>query len=368
MDKIKLFENKEDCCGCHACVDICPKQAIQWKQDDEGFSYPQIDDHSCVFCKKCLDVCPLKHRNHNNEEPLFFGARNKDEKIRESSSSGGLFSAFARVILELSGSVFAAGFDSDLHVKHMEITKIEELDRVRRTKYVQSDLNQAYVQLQSRLTEQRWVLFVGTPCQVQALINYLGKEYERLIIIDLICYGVPSPGIWQDYVHHLNKISKSQILAFNFRDKRNRDNGHTVSWNTKNKEFSQPLMHDLFSKWYFRNLIIRPSCHTCPFTKIHRNSDITLGDFWGIEKVNPEFDDGMGNSLIIIHSKKANNIWEEVKKSCDFFSCTEKEVIQPRLVEPTPCSKNRNRFMRIYKMLPFSVLYNYWTWTQLFQK
>lgn len=355
MNKIILFETKEDCCGCQACYEVCPNQAIEWKQDEEGFYYPQINYKKCVSCKKCLNVCPLKNRNINKEKVLCLGGQNKNMKIRESSSSGGLFSVFAQAILNSAGSVFAVGFDSNLQVKHMEITEIKELDRVRRTKYVQSDINHTYSLIQSRLKKQKWVLFVGTPCQAQALINYLNKKYERLIIIDLICYGVPSPGIWEDYIYQISK--KNKILNFNFRDKRNHNNGHTVSWNTKKQEHVHPLMQDTFSKWYFQNLIIRPSCHSCPFTQIDRNSDITLGDFWGIEKVNSKFNDGMGNSLIILHSKKAREMWEKVKINCKFFSCTKEDILQPRLKEPTPRSKNRNRFMKLYKNLPFPILY-----------
>ena len=217
-------------------------------------------------------------------------------------------------------------------------------------------MNTVYQQIKKLLKEERWVLFVGTPCQTEGLYKYLNGEYEKLLIVDLVCYGVSSPGIWQKYMRYLSRQYKGQIVNFNFRDKRNKDNGHSISWINRKGEMVYSLYDDLYCQLYFRNLIIRPSCHKCPFCTVHRNSDFTIGDFWGIEHIKPEMDDGMGTSLVITHSEKAEMIWKFIQNKCVYFSCEEKDVLQPRLIEPTKRSEKRSLFMKIQSYLPFSLI------------
>lgn len=353
---MKLYDRKEECCGCGACAAVCRRHAITMRQDREGFYYPAVNEKICVNCGECFRACPLKNETKNSANIGYYGARNTEEAVRERSSSGGIFSVFANYVLEKNGAVFAAGYDSKMRVVHMEVRKPEELDKVRRTKYVQSDMGTIYQQISDRLQEGMWVLFVGTPCQTEALRRYLKKDFQILITVSLICYGAASPGIWQRYIRYLSRKYKSPVREYNFRDKRNRDNGHTVSWKNGKGERAYSLYDDLYCRMYFRNLIIRPSCHRCPFCTTERSSDFTIGDFWGIENIRPNEADGMGNSLVIIHSQKAEMFWEDVKERCRSFKCSREDILQPRLLKPTECSDRRKIFMRFYRFVPFSVI------------
>lgn len=355
---MNLYHCKQDCCGCGACMAVCHKHAIYMRQDQEGFFYPAVDKKLCVDCGKCLEVCPMKFKEEKQVYNHYYGAKNADQTVRSRSSSGGIFSILADYVLEKSGSVFAAGYDSDMKVVHMEISKTEDLDLVRRTKYVQSDMNDIYQQIQIGLKEGRWILFVGTPCQTEALRKYLRIDSDRLILVDLICYGAASPGIWKKYLYYLSRKYKGKINEYYFRDKRNKDRGQTVSWKNQNGEKVYPLYDDPYCRMYFRSMSLRPSCYQCPFCCIERNSDFTIGDFWGIEKIRPDMEDGMGTSLVIAHSEKAEKIWEEIRGQYIAFECTKMDIWQPRLQKPTECPSKRKLFMMIYKYMPFSILIN----------
>ena len=351
-----IYTKKEDCCGCGACVVSCSQNAIFMKQDKEGFLYPKINQSLCKNCNKCQTVCPIKHSDMQQSRSQFYGARALDQNIRERSSSGGIFSLLANYVLKRNGSVFAAGFDENMNVVHKEIWKVQDLDSVRRSKYVQSVTGNIFQDILHKLSAGSWVLFTGTPCQTEALRLYLNKPYARLILADLICYGASSPGIWKSYIHYLEKQHDQKILDYYFRDKRNHDNGHMVSWKTKKEEKICSLYSDPYSRMYFQNVTIRPSCYQCQYCKPHRNSDFTLGDFWGIEKIRPNIDDGMGTSLVIVHTTKGKQIWEEIRKQCLIFECQEKDALQPRLQTPTKRPWKRELFMQAYKWLPFSFI------------
>lgn len=350
---MKLYRKKRNCCGCGACAATCPKNAIHMKMDREGFLYPQADPAICTDCGKCLTVCPLKEAQKPQPYCRYYGAHSLDRKIRERSSSGGIFSLLAEYVLKRSGSVFAVGFGENMKVMHKEIRTYEEIDLVRRSKYVQSDPGTTFCGIKERLLSGSWVLFVGTLCQAEALLLYLGRPYSRLIIADLICYGAASPGVWQSYVRYLEERHHGKIQEYSFRDKRNRDNGHTVSWKTDKEERVSLLNEDPYSRMYFKNLIIRPACFRCRYCRPQRNSDLTLGDFWGLERIRRDLDDGMGNSLVIVHTEKGENVWKEIKKRCVTFECPEDAALQPRLQTATEYTWKRAPFMWGYKHLAF---------------
>lgn len=324
------------------------------KRDREGFLYPAVNQNACTGCRKCLAVCPIRHGEislPSSHESRFYGAKIKDLQVRERSSSGGMFSLLADYVLEHSGVVYGAGFDKEMKVIHKAVFDENELDAIRRSKYVQSELGTIFGDVKTRLIKGQWVLFTGTPCQTEALRLFLGRTYDRLILADLICYGAASPGIWKSYIGYLERRHREKICEYYFRDKRNRDNGHTVSWKGKKEEKAHPLSADPYSQMYFQNLLIRPSCFYCPYCRPDRNSDFTLGDFWGIEKRWPDFDDGMGNSLVIVHTEKGMQIWKILQKRCESFECCKEDAMQPRLQTPTAKPRYRELFMKGYRYL-----------------
>ena len=352
---MELFTEKKNCCGCSACKDACPADAIQMVLDREGFWYPWIDRKLCVGCKRCEQVCPIKHPAGEKQQNIYFGVQAKEDAVRYASSSGGMFSVLAEYVLRQQGVVWGAAYNEKMEVVHTEVKDREELDGLRRTKYVQSNLDGVFRRIKEALNEGKWLLFCGTPCQVHALKLFLGKSYPKLILADLICYGVPSPGIWNSYVKHLEKKHGGKMKAFFFRDKRKRDSGHTCSYVIGETEYVGNLNDDPYCRLYFENNIIRPSCHACKYCTVNRDSDFTLGDFWGIEKVKPEVDDGMGNSMVILHTDKARRIWNQIKDDLRWFPCEEYQVNQPRLENPTKPARWRGLFLRFYQMLPFSL-------------
>ncbi len=350
-----LFEQKNCCCGCGACMAACPSQAIEMVSDREGIPYPKIIQEKCVDCGQCKRVCPVKHHNFIERERLYFGAQAKDDSLRFSSSSGGVFPVLAQHILKQGGVVFGAAMEADGTVRHRDIQMLSDLPLLQKTKYVQSDMGDCYEKIARYLRGGGQVLFTGTPCQCQALKLYLGKERENLILVDLVCYGVPSPGIWKKYVRELERKYKGKFAGYCFRDKREKDNGHTVSVRIGDKEYACPMRQDSFCRVYFRNYTIRPACSSCEFCTVNRESDMTLGDFWEIEKRKPEMDDGMGTSMVILHSEKAKKIWEEIKKEFRYFPCEKEEILQPRLCTPSKPSSRRGRFMFLNRFLSLSM-------------
>lgn len=353
---MNLYLKKENCCGCGACAECCPNKAIRMVQNKEGFYYPQISKAKCTDCGMCKQVCPFKNHVKIACRNLYLGVQALDSELRYSGSSGGIFAVLAQDILKKGGYVYGAGYDRNMKVVHRKIITKTKLEQIRRTKYVQSDILEVYHEIEKDLRNNKGVLFCGTPCQVQALKLFLRKEYEKLILVDLVCYGVPSPGIWQDYVGYLEHKYGGKMTDFSFRDKRNADNGHMRSFIIDEKEYIDSLYDDFFCKMYFRNWIIRPSCHSCIFCMPDRCSDFTIGDFWGLEHVKPDFADGMGTSLVIAHTEKAIKMWNEIKQSTRWFECKREDLIQPRLLEPTLPGKGRWKFMLYYRILPFSVL------------
>ncbi len=394
----RVYEEKQDCCGCGACGDVCPVGAIRMVTDREGFRYPEVDPQKCMDCGRCEKVCPVKHSGRMDtvgekaagtdgtgveatgadttgtgtrsretgsqdagretlaaQEVMCYGGRAKEDAVRSQSSSGGIFPVLAEYVLSQGGFVYGAAYTDQMEVAHREISSPAELDVLKRTKYVQSNGEGMYRSIEGRLKEGHPVLFVGTPCQAHALQLFLGREYPGLVVVALICYGVPSPGVWQSYVAYLERKHKGKMTSFFFRDKRRGDSGHTCAFVIDGREYAGSLYQDPYCQMYFANAILRPSCHACRFCTTERDSDFTIGDFWGIEKVKPGLDVGMGHSVILLHSDKARQVWEEVKGNLSWFACGKEDVLQPRLLAPTPAWKGRERFWSWYGRLPFGV-------------
>ena len=352
---MELYLKREECCGCAACADACQVRAIRMIRDKEGFAYPRVGSSVCVHCGRCEQVCPVKKYSPEKRRRRYLGARAKNERVRYSSSSGGIFPLLAEYVLEQKGVVYGAGYNGRMEVVHREANNLEQLEMLKRTKYVQSNMQNIFCNIRRHLKENRWTLFCGTPCQARALRLFLDQEYDKLIIVDLVCYGVPSPGIWDDYVRYLEKKHHGKMTDFSFRDKRAKDHGHSYAYVIGGAEYTGPLSQDRFCRMYFCNFTLRPSCHSCKFCTVERDSDFTIGDFWGIENVRPQLGDGMGTSMVILHTDKAGKIWEQIQEAVDWFECEKENLLQPRLIEPSRKARARKLYMMLYRALPFSL-------------
>lgn len=290
--------------------------------DNEGFLYPVVDKSQCVACGLCEKVCHRLHPLVCNNEPKAYAAYNLDDYVRSDSSSGGMFTLFAERILDKGGVVFGAAFDEELGVKHFCIDSKENLYKLRGSKYVQSMIGDAYKQAKEILETGRLLLFTGTPCQISGLLSYLGKDYEGLYTQDIICHGVPSVKMWKRYLNYLEVVHNSKVDTTkepSFRSK-------TFGWLNFSirvhfeKDTIQDEKHrnNLYMRTYLSDMLLRPSCYACDLKSLSRNSDITLADFWGVNKVMPEMFDDKGTSLILINTEKGKRLFDDISENCIF--------------------------------------------------
>ena len=345
-------KDKEKCYGCGACEKVCPKKCVEMQEDEEGFLYPEINISNCTNCDLCRKCCPNKNlfiKKVLLKEPNIYAVLNIQDKERENSSSGGAFPLFAYEVLKQKGIIFGATFNKDFVVIHQEAQNEKEMQVFRGSKYVQSNLKDTYIKAENYLKQNRKVLYTGTPCQIAGLYSYLKQDYENLYTMDLICHGTPSPKVFKDYLQYIKK--NNTIKEINFRDK-------SFGWeNSKIRiTFEQGVAYieskekDIFYQLFLKNYILRPSCHECKFTKINRESDITIGDYWGVNKHKPHMNDGKGTSLVIVNSKKGKEFFDLIKNNFTFEECTKNEAMQYNLQNPSIANENREVFFKFYKL------------------
>ena len=311
--------NTSKCNGCHACFSVCPVRAISMESDSEGFLRPVIDYTKCTGCGKCESVCPVLHPPIlPDADPVAFACKNTNEDIRLKSSSGGVFTALAESIIDRGGVVFGARFDSDFSVYHGWTDTKEGLESFRGSKYVQSTIGNAFIECKKFLEDGRTVLFSGTPCQVGGLKAFLGKEYDNLYTVDIICHGVPSPLLWNKYLNYRKEQERAGIKKIYFRRKEYgwRKFSLSITFYNNNK-YLKNLRIDPFLRMFLKNVCLRFSCYECIFKEKNRISDITIADFWNIKNVLPEYDDDKGVSLVLAHS---TNGLQLVSKNMDLLS------------------------------------------------
>lgn len=341
---------KEECCGCYACKNICPKKCISMKSDNEGFYYPQIDKDKCIKCNLCKKVCPtinsLKSESYKHKA---YACKNKNQLQRINSSSGGVFSLLCELIINNGGVVFGASFDENFEVKHIYAEKIDEYIKFRGSKYVQSSIGDSYKRAKEFLDNNRIVLFSGTQCQIKGLNLYLGKKYENLISVEIICHGVPSPKVFKAYKNGLIRRYGSNIKEINFRDKVNGWN--SFSFTTKFEDegiYSKIFRDDLYMKGFLSNLYLRPSCYKCKSKNFTSNSDISLADYWGIQYKHPEFVDDYGISLVLINSESGEQIFKSILNNVEILETQLEYAVKhnPCIVKAVEYNLNRQKFFK----------------------
>lgn len=307
--------DKKNCCGCEACVQKCPKHCITMQVDSEGFLYPNVDETQCINCGLCEKVCPEINVHPSRDPFQVFVARANDNEILQKSSSGGIFTLLATKIISEKGVVFGAIFDKNWSVIHSYTEDVSELDSFRRSKYLQSNIGDTYKQVEKFLKLGRFVLFTGTPCQVKGLKLYIGKEYDNLLTVDFICHGVPSPAVWHMYLKaYAESIggSVSAINDINFRDKSSGWKNYSFTIDLNSAIVSEVYSRNLYMKMFLSDIILRPACYSCNAKNGQSNSDITIGDFWGIEQVFSDCKDDKGYSLVLINTEKGKKFFREI--------------------------------------------------------
>ena len=360
------IKDKTRCMGCHACYNRCPVQAIEMVEDEKGFKYPQVNKEKCINCGLCERVCPILNPRKVKNTPKAYAVKNKNEDVREKSSSGGMFSLLAEKVLQDGGVVFGVAFDENWQLKHIYVENIEDLQIFRGSKYLQSIVGETYSKLKDFLIEGRKVMYTGTPCQIEGLKSYLGKEYENLFTQDIICHGVPSPKVHERYLKYLrDKYKTKNIKNIIHRTKINGWKNWCVNIKFDNSEYIKAHEQDPYMQAFLRNTSLRESCYNCQFKKKHRISDITLADFWGIENIAPEMDDNKGTSLVIINSEKGKQIFEQIKdkiiyKQVDFEEAIRYNPSMTTSVKPDP---NREKFFDNLDKMPFDELVKKYTYT-----
>ena len=339
-----------DCVGCHACESVCRTEAIQLVLNKEGFLYPLLDGAKCTQCKACLAACPAVSETcfERMLEPDVYAAWSTSDDIRQISSSGGLFTEFAQKILANSGVVYGASFDRDFTLRHQEAGSVDDLQPLRGSKYVQSNLAGMFVKIRRRLKQNQQVLFVGTPCQVAGLNSFLRHDYPQLMTCDVICHGVASPGVFARYIGELEKKQLATVISFQFRAKPHGwrgffidiqfDNGHRIM---------EPFPNNPYMKGFLADLYLRPSCYHCKYSRLPRVADITLGDFWGIWNYRPEWDTDKGVTALLVNSLKARNFLagDLVLHQADLNWVVNGN---PSLTGSAKPHKNRKKFFRLF--------------------
>ena len=370
---------KEDCCGCEACRQVCPKHCIQMKADNEGFLYPHVDTSLCIDCHLCEKVCPIINQNESRKPVAVYAAKNKDEEIRRKSSSGGIFTLLAEKILSEGGVVFGVKFSNDWKVVHDYTETVEGLDAFRGSKYVQSVIGDNFIKVKEFLGSGRKVLFSGTPCQIAGLKKFLRKEYENLLTVEVVCHGVPSPMVWHDYLNQKraqrvagkNTVSASLnevpvITGISFRDKTNgwkkygfkisyaafkaAENSVSKSAYTSNCELT-PFNENIFMKGFLKNLYLRPSCYECAARSGKSGADISIADYWGIQAVHPEIDDDKGTGAVLVNTVQGQRYYDSVANQIEQIMSDYDSIVKfnPCIVRSVKVPKLRDAFWLGYQ-------------------
>ena len=366
--------DKSLCCGCSACYSICPHKAIRMVPDGLGFLYPEIQQNECINCTLCREVCTFNNEYDtvDNVEPQFYAVRHKNPQELLQSRSGAAFVAISDLILEKNGVIYGVGFKEHFKVCHKRAVTKEQRDEFRGSKYVQSELGDIFSSIKQDLKENLLVLFSGTGCQTAGLKSYLKKckmDTSNLILVDIVCHGVPSPYFWRDYLSLIEKKYGKQVIKVNFRDKK-------FGWKDHRESFTfEDIYTYTYTYTFYKHIMLRHSCEKCFYTNTTRPSDITLADFWGWEKVNTEFNkDNNGVSLVILNTQKGIEIFEKIKFQLNYIKTEREKCLQTHLREPSKVNQKRLLFEKDYIEKGFEYVlrkycdYGKWNYIKSFPK
>lgn len=370
---IKITD-KSLCSGCHACMSVCPKSAIAMEEDSEGFVYPIIDERKCISCGLCDKSCQAINPIFKERQPNAYACNNLNDEIRMQSSSGGIFSLIAEWIISQNGIVFGAGFDDKLNVVHIAVDNVEDLSKLRGSKYVQSIIGDAFIQAKLFLEDGRKVLFTGTPCQIDGLLHYLKKDYDGLYTQDIVCHGVPSAKVWQKYLRYQEQLNGALVLTDPSPSFRSKDKGWTSFNQTlyfdNGKTYSKIHRQDVYMKAFLKNVSLRHSCYDCHSKSVNRNSDITLADLWGCKSITPDMFDDKGTSFVIVNSEKGEKLFDAVVDRLSFQVINIEDAIKcnsPVCKSPYK-PKNRQFFFENIDNMDFAILVEKVTKLSFFKK
>jgi coenzyme F420-reducing hydrogenase beta subunit len=336
----KIVEYKL-CNGCTACSNSCPMGAISMKENLDGFLYPFIDQSKCTDCGICQKKCPILNQKSNFKMSKAYACYNNNDKERLNSSSGGIFILIAKKVIENGGVVFGVSFDDKFSVSHNYAESIEGLSDFMGSKYLQSDLKDSFLKVKDFLKSGRTVLFSGTPCQIGGLKAFLKRDYDNLITQDIVCHGCPSPKLWKKYLSTYG--NSEDISKVSFREKSKGWHNFSFFIKTKNNDFIDSHGDNKYMYLFLKNFCLRKSCYNCSFKNKYRDSDLTLGDFWGIENVFPEMDDDKGISLLVINSVKGEKTFEELKEQMTYRETDLDAAISYNTAYVESCAEPKNR-------------------------
>ena len=356
------ISDKNKCCGCTACVNSCPQKCIEMQYDEEGFLYPFVNLEKCIECHACEKICPFyKQEGTRKSQSLYCAAQYLNEEKRMTSTAGGAFSLIADALVEQNAVVYAVGYDN-MVVCHKRVTTQDALLELRGSKYVQSDLKNCFANIKKDLKNGRKVLFAGTPCQVQGLKNYINND-ENLYLIDLLCLGVSSPGLFAEYIEYLNSKYQNAVKEVQFRNKH-------YGYATPNirvcfedgkyieQTYDSRVHANLFFKHYYNT---RPSCYECQFREIPRVSDFTIGDFTEIGQESKKMDDDKGTTKLWVHSEKGKKLLNAVKEKNNILILEDKVsniVGGPKKQIKKP--RNRQEFFDDFQIMSYVELIKKW--------
>lgn len=346
--------SKDLCTGCTACASICPQKCICMTEDIDGFTYPKIANEAlCISCGACEQVCPILNQiEHKEFLTKAYAALSKSDLLRMESSSGGIFSELSKIVIQSRGIVYGAAYASDFSVRHIAVSDRKELSLLQGAKYIQSVIGTSFQGMKRELKKGRIVLFSGTPCQCAGVKSFLGKDYDNLITVDLICHGVPSPKVWQAYIDYRSgkENNGKRPIKINMRSKASgwSHYGYSTEFDYGNGKVSRiHNSQDLFMKAFVGNICLRDSCSDCKAKGVERCTDFTLGDYWGIWNQHPELDDNKGTSVVFVHSQKGQEILEQLSDKIDCLEVSTEDAYRenPSLVNSSLAHPGREEFL-----------------------